>query len=59
VSDNKDDTFERFCSFNAFYDSSYKVCQDVRWKDSTIDFEETRIETILETEEDLRNNEYE
>lgn len=46
-------TFERFCSFDAMYDASYKVCRNVRWKDSTINFEETRIETILKTEADL------
>lgn len=40
------------------YDASYKVCRNVRWKDSVINFEENRINTILETEEDLRNNEY-
>lgn len=51
-------SFERFCSFDAFYDSSYKVCRNVRWKDSTINFEENRIETILKTEADLRANEY-
>ena len=51
--------FERFCSFDAFYDESYKVCRNVRWKDSTINFEESRIETILRTEADLRANEYE
>ena len=51
-------SFERFCSFDAFYDASYKVCRNVRWKDSTINFEENRIETILKTEADLRANEY-
>ena len=51
-------SFERFCSFDAMYDASYKVCRNVRWKDSVINFEENRINTILETEEDLRNNEY-
>ncbi len=40
------------------YDASYKVCRNVRWKDSTINFEETRIETALDTEADLRANEY-
>ncbi len=55
----KEDTFERFCSFDALYDSSYNVCRNVRWKDSTINFEETRLETILKTEADLRANEYE
>lgn len=56
---NKIDTaFERFCSFDAMYDASYKVCRNVRWKDSTINFEENRIETILKTEADLRANEY-
>lgn len=50
--------FERFCSFNALYDASYKVCRSVRWKDSTINFEENRIETVLNTEEELRANEY-
>lgn len=56
---NKDTAFERFCSFNALYDASYKVCRNVRWKDSTINFEENRIEKILQTESDLRQNEYE
>ena len=41
------------------YDASYKVCRNVRWKDSTINFEENRIETILKTEADLRAFEYE
>lgn len=58
MSDNKDSAFERFCSFDAMYDASYRVCRNVRWKDSTIDFEENRIETILQTEADLRANEY-
>ncbi len=40
------------------YDASYKVCRNVRWKDSVINFEENRINIILRTEEDLRNNEY-
>lgn len=51
-------SFERFCSFDALYDASYKVCRNVRWKDSTINFEENRVETILDTEHDLRANEY-
>lgn len=51
-------SFERFCSFDALYDSSYRVCCNVRWKDSTINFEENRIETILQTEADLRACEY-
>lgn len=51
-------SFERFCSFDAFYDASYRVCRSVRWKDSTINFEESRIETILKTEAELRENEY-
>lgn len=56
---NKIDTaFERFCSFDAMQDASYRVCRNVRWKDSTIDFEENRIETVLQTEADLRANEY-
>lgn len=55
---NQENTFERFCSFDALYDASYKVCRNVRWKDSTISFEENRIENILRTEEDLRNCEY-
>lgn len=59
MSDNKDTAFERFCSFDALYDASYKVCRNVRWKDSTINFEENRIETILKTEDDLRACEYE
>ena len=56
---NQDTAFERFCSFDAMYDASYKVCRNVRWKDSTINFEENRIETILKTEADLRACEYE
>lgn len=51
-------SFERFCSFDAMYDASYKVCRNVRWKDSVIKFEENRIDLILQTEQDLRNNEY-
>lgn len=51
-------SFERFSSFNALYDSSYKVCRNVRWKDSTVIFEEGRIETILNTQHDLRTNSY-
>ena len=50
--------FERFCSFDALCQASYKVCRNVRWKDSTINFEESRIETILDTEAKLRANEY-
>lgn len=53
-----EDAFERFCSFDALYDASYKVCRNVRWKDSTINFEEERIETILRTEEELRDEIY-
>lgn len=41
------------------YDASYRVCRNVRWKDSTIKFEENRIETILNSEADLRAHEYE
>lgn len=60
MSEIKQDTaFERFCSFDAMYEASYKVCRNVRWKDSTINFEENRIETILKTEADLRACEYE
>ena len=55
---SEDTAFERFCSFDALYEASYKVCRNVRWKDSTIVFEENRIETILKTEYDLRINEY-
>ena len=55
---NKQSSFERFCSFDAMYDASYKVCRNVRWKDSVINFEENRIDIILRTEEDLRNSEY-
>lgn len=51
-------TFQSFSSFDSLYDASYKVCRNVRWKDSVINFEESRIDTILRTEEDLRNNEY-
>ena len=54
----EESSFERFCSFDAFYDASYRVCRNVRWKDSTIIFEENRIETILKTENDLRMSEY-
>lgn len=50
--------FERFSSPNALYDSSYRVCRNVRWKDSTIMFEENRIEIILDTEEKLKNELY-
>ena len=50
--------FERFCSFDAMYDASYRICRNVRWKDSTINLEENRIETVLTTEEDLRECEY-
>lgn len=57
--EEQNNAFERFCGFDAFYDASYKVCRNVRWKDSTINFEETRIETILNTEADLRACEYE
>lgn len=56
--ENMSESFERFCSFDALYDASYKVCRNVRWKDSTINFEETRIETIINTEAELRNWEY-
>lgn len=49
-----EDSFERFCSFDAMYDASYKVCRNVRWKDSTIMFEENRLDTILHTVDDLR-----
>lgn len=41
------------------YDASYRVCRSVRWKDSTVNFEENRIETILRTEAELRACEYE
>lgn len=51
-------SFERLCSFDAMYDASYKVCRNVRWKDSVINFEENRLDIILQTEEDLRNSEY-
>ncbi len=40
------------------YDASYKICRNVRWKDSVIKFEENRIDIILQTEKDLRNCEY-
>lgn len=50
--------FERFCSFDAMYDASYKVCKNVRWKDSTIHFEEHRLETILDTQTRLTDDEY-
>lgn len=54
----KESAFERFSSPNALYDASYKVCRNVRWKDSTIMFEENRIEIILDTEEKLKNELY-
>lgn len=54
----KSNSFERFCSFDAMYDASYKVCRNVRWKDSVIKFEQNRLDLILQTEQDLRNNEY-
>ena len=53
-----ENAFERFCSFDVLFDASYKICRNVRWKDSTINFEEDRIETILETEEQLRDETY-
>ena len=56
--DKMESSFERFCSFDAFYDASYKVCRNVRWKDSTINFEETRIDTALDTEASLRAGDY-
>ncbi len=48
------DAFERFCSFDALYDASYKVCRNVRWKDSTINFEETRIEMLRSSSKSLK-----
>ena len=54
----KTPTFERFSNPSALYDSSYKVCRNVRWKDSTIMFEEDRLEIILDTEEALRRELY-
>lgn len=51
--------FEHFCNFDALYNASYKVCRNVRWKDSTASFEENRIEIILDTEEKLKSNKYE
>lgn len=41
------------------YDASYKVCRDVRWKDSTIDLEEHRLETIWDEQNTLYDDEYE
>lgn len=58
MSKKKSNSFERFCSFSAMYDASYKVCRNVRWKDSVIKFEQNRLDIILQTERDLRNNEY-
>ena len=55
---NNSSAFERFSSPNVLYDASYKVCRNVRWKDSTIMFEENRIEIILDTEEKLKNELY-
>lgn len=55
---NSQSAFERFCSFDALYDASYKICRNVRWKDSTISFEEERLETTLQTEEELRDETY-
>jgi hypothetical protein len=52
-------SFEHFCNFDALYNASYKVCRNVRWKDSTASFEENRIEIILDIEEKLKSNKYE
>ena len=52
-------SFERFCSQDAMYDASYKVCRNVRWKDSTIEFEENRLETIWNTQNELQDGDYE
>lgn len=48
----------QFCNFDALYNSSYKVCRNIRWKDSTIHFENNRIENILKLQEELSNDEY-
>lgn len=50
--------FERFCSFSALYDASYKICRNVRWKDSTINFEEHRLENIFKTQDAVMYEEW-
>lgn len=40
------------------YDSSYRVCRNIRWKDSTIDLEENRLENILRLKDELENGIY-
>lgn len=51
-------TSEHFSNFNALYDASYKVCKNVRWKDSVISFEESRLNIIFDTQEKLRDKTY-
>lgn len=51
--------FQRFCSLDAMYDSSYRICQNIRWKDSTIDLEENRLKSILRLDKEIKNLEYE
>lgn len=51
-------SFERLCNLDALYDASYKVCRNVRWKDSVMWFAESRIENVLKAKEQLENDEY-
>jgi len=44
-------SFERLCDLDALYDASYKVCRNVRWKDSTMWFAESRLENVLKAKE--------
>lgn len=55
----EENLFQRFCNFDAFYDSSYSICRNVRWKDSTVNFEENRLNNILALKEQLENDSYE
>lgn len=55
---NNDELFQRLCNLDGLYDASYRVCRSVRWKDSTISFEENRLNNILQLEEEIRQNEY-
>ena len=57
-SQSQAEAFERFCSFSALYDASYKICRNVRWKDSTINFEEQRLENIFATQDALKYDEW-
>lgn len=58
MEENHSLAFEHFCSLDALYDASYKVCRNVRWKDSTIQFEASRLELIQEMAAQLRAGEY-